>query len=112
MIELTMLGRIGGAAQIKDFNGERVVVFSVYESRRRETADGTPTFTSTWVDCYYRGKEEIAKELVQGANVFVRGSMSLRIYDGREGKKIGISMSVQTIRIVREKTIATTMDED
>ena len=83
MLTLEIIGNIGSDAIIKDINGQK------YTGERKEI--------TTWVSCLKKGESSICQYLKKGTQVFVRGSMSINIYDYKGQKTAGINVNVREI---------------
>lgn len=84
MIEITLTGRIGKDAEIKDFgNGNQVINFSVAVSDNYTKQDGTKVERTIWADCVLpvrEGKTGRTQYLKKGCIVLVKGKPEARAY--------------------------------
>jgi len=89
MISSTITGNLGKDAERKDVNGDTVVSFSMasrrYDSKAKEEV-------TDWVSVSYWGKraDAVAKHLVKGKTVAVRGNIWVREYT--HNNKTGFSI--------------------
>lgn len=87
MLQLEVIGNIGNDAEIKDFSGKKYVAFNVAHSERHKDANGTTVESTTWVSVLWYGDGGgLTPHLKRGAKVFVRGSMSLKQYQDKNGR--------------------------
>lgn len=84
MIEITLTGRIGKDAEVKDFgNGNQVINFSVAVSDNYTKQDGTKVERTIWADCVLPvrdGKTGRTQYLKKGCIVLVKGKPEARAY--------------------------------
>lgn len=86
MINMTMLGNIGGDAVLKHFDGKErsVVNFSIAHTENRTNASGTKESHTVWVDASWWLKKEIAIKvapyLLKGKKVYITGQPGARAY--------------------------------
>ena len=84
MIEITLTGRIGSDATVKDFgNGNQVINFSVAVSDDYKKQDGTKIERTIWEDCVLpvrEGKTGRTQYLKKGCVVLVKGKPETRAY--------------------------------
>ena len=97
MITLEIIGNIGADATIKDINGQKYISFSVANTDTYTTNTGERKETTTWVSCLKKGESSISQYLKKGTQVFVRGSMSINMYDYKGQKTAGINVNVREI---------------
>ncbi len=75
MKELQVIGNIGNDATTKDVNGEILVSFSVAVTRKTKETE-----TTDWISVITK-QETLAKYLLKGTKVFVRGYFKIGVYD-------------------------------
>ena len=84
MIEITLTGRIGKDAEVKDFgNSNQVINFSVAVSDNYTKQDGTKVERTIWADCVLPvrdGKTGRTQYLKKGCIVLVKGKPEARAY--------------------------------
>ena len=97
MLTLEIIGNIGSDAIIKDINGQKYISFSVANTDTYTTNTGERKEITTWVSCLKKGESSICQYLKKGTQVFVRGSMSINIYDYKGQKTAGINDNVREI---------------
>lgn len=103
MLRAEIIGNIGGDAEIKNDNGRQYVQFSVADTRRFTSQDGTRQEVTNWVSCFMRNPDaEVVKYLKRGTRVFVRGNAELRLFSSAKDRKMkaGLSINVQEVELV------------
>lgn len=86
MLQIEVIGNIGMDAEIKEFSGKRYVSFNVAHSERRKDANGTTVESTTWVSVLWYGDGGgLTPYLKKGCKVFIRGRMSLKQYQDKNG---------------------------
>lgn len=103
MLRTEVIGNIGGDAEIKSDNGRQYVQFSVADTRRYTSNDGTKQEVTNWVSCFMRNVDaEVIKYLKKGTRVYVRGNAELRLFSSAKDRrmKAGISINVSEVELV------------
>lgn len=103
MFKVSVIGNIGGDAEVKNDNGRQYVQFSVADTRKFTKEDGTKQEITNWISCFYRNADsEVVKYLKKGTRVFVRGNGELRLFSSAKDRmmKAGCSINVQEIELV------------
>lgn len=88
MNRVTLLGRVGGDPEVKEFNTNKVAKFSLATSETFKKNDEKVTET-TWHNLVFWGKQcDILKEYVhKGDQLLVEGKIQVRQYDDKNGVK-------------------------
>lgn len=82
MRKTQIIGRIGNDAEVKKFNDNSVINFSVAVSEKFK--DGEKT---TWYECAKWGNNtKVAEYLTKGTQVYVEGVSEARAYIGNDGE--------------------------
>ena len=100
MIALEIIGNIGGDATLKEINGQKYISFNVANTDSYTTASGERKENTTWVSCLKKGESAVLQYLKKGQLVFLRGSMSVNIYDYKGAKNVGINLNVTELRLL------------
>jgi len=101
MLKLEILGNIGNDAQVKDFNGKKYIAFNVAHSEKFKNAQGTETERTTWVSVLYPGEGAIVNYLKKGTGVFVRGDMSVKMFqDSGHNWQIGVNCLAREVQLL------------
>ena len=86
MLQLEIIGNLGNDAEIKEFNGKKYVSMNVAHSEKKRDANGSVLETTTWVSVLWYGDGgNLTQYLKRGCKVFVRGRLSLKIYQDKHG---------------------------
>lgn len=105
MLQALLIGNIGANAQVKVSDGQEFVTFRVAHNEAYTKQDGTKVEKSMWIDCTMscaNGRPAVLPYLVQGALVFIQGSVSTRVYSSEKDRcmKAGISIKVQKVELL------------
>lgn len=102
MFNSTIIGRIGGDAEVKQSNGKEFTTFRVADTDRWTDDTGQVHETTTWIDCIMNGKPAVLEYLKRGTQVFVSGTTTLRIYSSPKDKcmKAGCQINVRQIELL------------
>lgn len=101
MIKLTMIGRLGGNAEVRDAAGRKVISFSVAHSESYTDRSGVRQEKTTWVKCSLwrdEGRTTIAEYLKKGTQVYVEGMPSVTSYQKQDGTT-GVSLELNVISV-------------
>ena len=101
----TLIGNLGGNAEIKAVDGREFVTFRVAHNETSKAADGTRVERVQWVDCTMScdgGRPAILPYLIAGTSVFIVGSLSSRVYSSAKDRcwKAGLTIRVQRIELL------------
>ena len=102
MLKCELIGNLGADAEIKEANGSKFVTMRVAHSTKYKAQDGSDRETTTWVDVTYNNVDsKVIPFLKAGTKVFVRGSLTLRVYSSQKDRcmKAGASISAQEIEL-------------
>lgn len=87
MNQTQIIGRIGQDAEIKDFNTNQVINFSVAVSERWKDKDGNKQEKTYWYRCAKWGNNTaIAQYLTKGTLVYVNGVCEPQSYINKSGE--------------------------
>lgn len=105
MLQALLIGNIGANAQVKVSDGQEFVTFRVAHNEAYTKQDGTKVEKSMWIDCTMscaNGRPAVLPYLVQGALVFIQGSVNTRVYSSEKDRciKAGISIKVQKVELL------------
>lgn len=105
----TLIGNLGGNAEIKAVDGREFVTFRVAHNESITNADGTRVEHVQWVDCTMScdgGRPAILPYLVAGTHVFIVGTMRTRVYSSAKDRcwKAGLTIRVQRIELLGGRT--------
>lgn len=100
MIQLSIIGNLGKDAEIKEFNSEKFLSFSVAHSRSYKMNDGTKVESTTWLSCTTR-QISLAPYLKKGMKVFCQGNPSTKVYQNQKGEHLAeLRLSCQNIELL------------
>lgn len=105
MLQLTIIGHIGGDAEIKNSNGHEFTTFRVAHTERWTDASGMKMERTIWVDCIINGKPNVFEYLKQGQMVYCVGTCSTRVYSSAKDKcmKAGLTINVRNVELLGSK---------
>lgn len=87
MIKLIATGHLGRDAEIRDFNGNQVLSFTVASTYTKKGQMGYDKLTQ-WIDCSYwiNPQSRLIDYLKKGQQVLVEGSIEVQAYTNRDGQ--------------------------
>ena len=103
MLEITIIGNLGGDARVIDQDGRTFVAFNVAHTDKWVDDAGTTHESTEWVSCTLNGDGgNILPYLKAGTKIFASGRGSVRIYSSPKERKMkaGINISVTRIELV------------
>lgn len=98
MIAATVVGNLGGDAEIKNTpNGNVVVNFSIASSQKRGGKE-----TTTWVRCGWFGDSasKVKPYLTKGKTVAVLGTLTAREYESKGEKRTSLDLDVREMKLL------------
>lgn len=103
MLAVEIIGYLGADAEIREYNGTRFISFRVATKERRKDSHGNDIDITNWISCTRNADGEIVKYLRKGTQVFVRGSLSVSTYTGKNGVAIDMSCRCFEIQLLGRK---------
>lgn len=105
MLQVTLIGNLGGNAEIKAAGGREFVTFRVAHNESYKDAGGNRIDRTQWIDCTMscdNGRPAVLPYLVAGTMVCVLGSMSTRVYSSEKDRcmKAGVTIHVQRLELI------------
>lgn len=102
MFLANVIGYLGADAEVKTADGREFVTFRIAHTRKYKDAQGTIHESTQWIDCVISGRPNVTQYLHKGTQVYVSGSVELRIYDSAKDhcKKAGVQVRVQSIELL------------
>ena len=95
MQKISIIGNVGKDAEFKTINNRTYVTFVVGESEGKDA----PT---TWYNILNRtDSDKLCQYIKKGAKVFVEGKLSAKVYNGKDGAKVDLSILARDINIVQ-----------
>jgi len=87
MQNISIIGRVGKSAEVKEFNSNQVINFSVAVSETYKDKQGEKQTTTTWFEVSKWGNNTaIAPYIKQGDNIYVSGKVNNRAYTNKDGE--------------------------
>ena len=101
MITATVGGNVGSVEMKATNDGTPFLSFSVASNERGKGGQDV----TTWVRCALYGKraESLNGVLSKGSSVMVSGTVSLREYEGKNGKGVSLDMRVDNLAFIGGK---------
>lgn len=85
-----IIGHIGKDAEIKDFNSNQVINFSVAVTDTW-MKDGQKQSKTNWYEVYKWGNNtKVAQYITKGTQVYVEGSVTADAYTNNSGEAVGV----------------------
>ena len=117
MLQVTLIGNVGADAVRKAGEGYEFISFRVCHNDRYTDAAGVRHETTMWVDCVMDKDAKVAEYIKAGTQVYVTGSLSLRVYSSAKDRcmKAGATIRVQRLELLSGKSDAVPsrlIDED
>lgn len=105
MLKANLIGNLGADAEVKSANGREFVTFRVAHSWNFTASDGTNNSGTIWVDCIGTNLKGVIDYLKKGTQVYVDGSISLRVYSSKQDKcmKAGLTIHVENVQLIGGK---------
>lgn len=106
MLQASAIGNLGGDVEVKTANGQEFITFRIAHTDRWTDASSNVHEATTWVDCIMNGVPKVTEFLKRGQQVYVTGSVSLRIYSSKKDRcmKPGLTINVRSIELLGGKT--------
>lgn len=105
MLVTSLIGHIGGDAEVKAVDGREFTTFRVANSERWTDEAGQIHESTMWVDCVMSGKPNVLPYLKRGTQVYVSGSLKTRVYSSAKDRcmKAGLTISVRSLELLGGK---------
>ena len=105
MLQCTLIGNLGGNAEVKTSEGREFVAFRVAHNDSFTDAAGVRHDRSQWVDCVMNctnGRPAVLPYLNAGTQVCVLGSITTRIYSSEKDRcmKAGLTLHVRQVELL------------
>lgn len=106
MLQVTLIGNVGADAVRKAGDGYEFVSFRVCHNDRYTDSAGVRHESTMWVDCVMDKDAKVAEYLKVGTQVYVTGSLSLRVYSSAKDRcmKAGATIRVQRLELLSGKS--------
>lgn len=105
MLQVNLIGNLGGNAEVKAADGREFVTFRVAHNESYTDSNGQKVDRTQWIDCTMNcngGRPAVLPYLLAGTMVYVVGSMTTRIYSSAKDRcmKAGVTIHVQRIELL------------
>lgn len=105
MLQCTLIGNLGGNAEVKAADGREFVTFRVAHNESYTDAHGTKIDRTQWIDCTMNcanGRPAVLPYLTAGTMVCVMGTMTTRVYSSEKDRcfKAGVTIHVQKLELL------------
>lgn len=103
MLQINVIGNLGGDARVMESNGRKFVSFNVAHTERWADANGNVQESTIWVSCAMDGDGgKLLPYLKTGKSVYVQGRGSLRVYSSPKTHKMeaGLNVSVSKVELI------------
>ena len=106
MLQIEVIGNLGGDAEIKEFGGKKYVSMNVAHSEKRKDTNGTNVETTTWVSVLMYGDGgSLIQYLKKGTKVFLRGRLVAKAYNDKSGNPLpALNMYASEINLCGTKS--------
>ena len=105
MLQIIIIGHLGGDAEVKTADGREFIAFRVAHTDSWTDDAGQVHETTSWVDCTMDGKPKVLEFLKRGTQVYVEGSGAARLYSSAKDRcmKAGLKVRVRSIQLLGGK---------
>lgn len=105
MLQVNLIGNLGGNAEVKAVDGREFVTFRVAHNESYTDSNGQKVDRTQWIDCTMNcndGRPAVLPYLLAGTMVYVVGSMTTRVYSSAKDRcmKAGVTIHVQRIELL------------
>lgn len=103
MLKIEIIGHLGNDAEIKELNGKKYISFNLASTEKFKNATGENVERTTWVSCLRPGEGAILEYLKKGTQVYCRGNLNAKAYNGKNGLQTGLTCNVQELELLGSK---------
>lgn len=106
MHSATIIGNLGGNAELRNENGKSFVTFRVADTQRSVDAEGVVHESTSWVSCLLNGENKgLLPYLIKGQKVCVIGDATVRTYHSKTQHALvaGVNLFVRQIELIGAK---------
>lgn len=106
MLQSICIGYLGADAEVKSSNGKEFTTFRIAHTDKWTDEQQQTHENTIWVDCVLNGKPTVVEYLKRGTQVYITGSVSLRVYSSAKDRcmKAGMTINVRSIELLGGKT--------
>lgn len=99
MLQTTIVGFVGAAAQTQSKDGREFTTFRVAHNDDWTDQAGNRHTNVMWVDCILNGRPKVADFLKQGTQVVVSGATSVRTYSSAKDRCIKAGLTIRADKV-------------
>jgi single-strand DNA-binding protein len=100
MVNMQAIGHLGKDVNVKEANGKQVLNFSIAHTESWKDSQGVKKEKTLWVDCaWWTESKNIAQYLTKGAQVYVSGTPSIRVWESEKTDKHGASLELRVFNL-------------
>jgi len=100
VLNLTVVGNVGGDAILSDVNGRKVLKFSVAHTESYKNNEGVKVDKTVWISVnYWSDETKLASFIKKGDVIYVSGTPEARCYQDKDGK--WVAQQVLTAREIK-----------
>ncbi len=99
MLQGTIIGRLGGNAEVKNVNERVFTTMRVAHSSSWTDAAGVKHEETLWVDVVLDGQPKVVEYLKAGQLVYAQGSLSTRVYSSAKDHCMKAGITINAFRI-------------
>lgn len=99
MLQMEVIGYIGGDAETRNENGIEFTVCRVAHSDRYTDANGTEHEKTQWIDLIWNGRPKVADYLKRGTQVYARGYVRLRCYSSEKARGFVAGATINVVSL-------------
>lgn len=105
MFKAVIIGHIGADAVKKSVDGREFITFRVAHTDSYTDASNNVHENTTWIDVVLTKGDKLLPYLKKGTQVYVRGSVSHKLYDSQKDrcKKISVQIRCEEIQLLSSK---------
>ena len=100
MLQIELIGNLGGDATIKEFSGQKYISFSVAHTESFTDGQSQKRERTTWVSCLKYGESGVINYLKKGTRVFIRGELSAKVFETNGTPQVGLNCKVRELQLL------------
>lgn len=102
MFKSILIGNLGGDAVVNSKDGRSFCSFRVAHNDTWKDGAGVEHSSTAWIDCIIAADHKVIPYLKAGAQVYVEGNITLRVYSSAKDRcmKAGATINVQRIELL------------
>lgn len=102
MLKVEIIGHIGADAEVIESDGRKFAKVRVAHTDSWVGSDGVRHESTQWIDCTLQEDAKVIPYLKKGVLLFIRGTLSARVYSSAKDRcyKAGLSVRVMEIQLL------------